>query len=76
MATAYNVFDSRDLELAQGVFDDIWASLPPSIRTGSRKAELKDWLAKQVLASIKHSENPMSQCLKARVMEADLSVWS
>jgi hypothetical protein len=76
MATGYNVFDSEDLDLAQAIFDDIWCSLPPSIRTSSRKAEFKDWLAKQVLAGIKNGEDPMSLCLKAKVMETDLSVWS
>jgi hypothetical protein len=76
MAEAHNVFDSGDLDLAQAIFDDIWSSLPPAIRNGSRNPEFKEWLAKQVLTSIKHSEDPMSLGLKARVMERDLSVWS
>jgi len=76
MANARNVFDSGDLDLAQAIFDDIWSSLPPSVHEGSRTAEFKDWLAKQVLSSIKDVENPMSRSIKARVMETDLSVWS
>jgi hypothetical protein len=76
MATVHNVFEPGDLDLAQAIFDDIWGSLPASIRASPREAEFKNWLAKQVLVSIKNTGDPMSHCLKARVMETDLSVWS
>jgi hypothetical protein len=75
MATGHNVFDPADLDLAQAIFDDIWSSLPASIRTGTRKAEFKDWLAKQVLTSIKNREVPATP-LKARVMDSDFSAWA
>jgi hypothetical protein len=75
MATVYNVFDSSDLDLAQAIFDDIWASLPADIRTSSRKAEVKEWLAKQVLTSIKSGEELASNCLKTRVIGTDFSAW-
>jgi hypothetical protein len=75
MATVHNVFDTDDLDLAQAIFDDVWASLPASIRSSSREREFKERLAQHVLASIKSGEDSSSRRLKARVMEMDLYFW-
>ncbi len=32
MPSGYNVFEPEDLELAQGIFDEVWASLPNEAR--------------------------------------------
>jgi hypothetical protein len=76
MRTAYNVFEPRDLEIAQAIFDDAWASLPGDVRSGSRGDELKEWVARQVLTAIKQNDVPTSAPIKSRLMETDLSAWS
>ena len=52
MVIAYNAFEPEDLALAQAVLDEVWISLPSGVRSGPRAPECRDWLAKQVLASI------------------------
>lgn len=76
MLAAYNVFDPDDLDLAQAIFDDIWASLPDHIRSSARSGQCRDWLAKRVLSAIKHDDDAASCCLKERLKDADLSLWS
>jgi hypothetical protein len=75
MSVAYNVYAPEDLELAQVVLDDVWASLPNGVRSGPRARECRDWLAKQVLASINH-ENVGSDNLKATLLGSDMTAWA
>ncbi len=75
MAIAYNVFEPEDLELAQAVLDEVWTSLPSGVRSGPRAPECRDWLAKQVLASINH-ENVGRDHLKAMLLGSDLTAWA
>lgn len=76
MVTMYNVFEPGDLDLAQAVFDDVWSSVPSDIRASPQNAEFKDWLAKQVLASINSVGNgcpDTSRGLKSHLRETVLS---
>lgn len=75
MAIAYNVFEPEDLELAQAVLDDVWASLPSGVRSGPRALECRDWLAKQVLASINY-ENVGRDHLKSVLLGSDMTAWA
>lgn len=76
MVTGYNVFDPDDLDLAQAIFNDIWASLPGDVRNSARATQCRDWIAKQVLSAIKQDDDAASCCIKARLKDADLSLWS
>lgn len=76
MVTMYNVFEPGDLDFAQAVFDDVWSSVPSDIRASPQNAEFKDWLAKQVLASInsiRKSDAATSGGLKSQLRETVLS---
>jgi hypothetical protein len=75
MSAAYNVYAPEDLELAQMLLNDVWASLPSGVRCGPRAPECRDWLAKQVLAFINH-ENVGRGHLKTVLLGSDMTAWA
>ncbi len=75
MAIAYNAFEPEDLALAQAVLDEVWISLPNGVRSGPRAPECRDWLAKQVLASLNH-ETFARDHLKATLLGTDMTSWA
>lgn len=70
----YNVFEPEDLALAESVLNEVWTSLPSGVRSGPRGLECRDWLAKQVLASI-HKGDINCDHLKTRLLDADMTAW-
>ncbi|HET6390744.1 hypothetical protein [Hyphomicrobium sp.] len=74
MYVAHNVFGPEDLALAESVLDEVWASLPDGVRCGPHGSDCREWLAKQVLASI-HSDDLDPGYLKSRLLEADTTGW-
>ena len=70
MPSGYNVFEPEDLELAQGILDEVWASLPNEARDDPQAALLRERLARQVLAAMS-KENIGRDELKACLMRTD-----
>ncbi|WP_045836016.1 hypothetical protein [Hyphomicrobium sp. 99] len=75
MHVAHNVFEPEDLARAERVLNEIWTSLPNRVRSGPRGSECRDWLAKQVLASI-HNDEIGRDHLKCRLLGVDMTVWA
>jgi hypothetical protein len=72
----YNVFDPEDLDLAQGILDEIWASLPDDVREGPRADLLREQLARQVLVAMTKQYADRDE-LKASLMSTeDMASWS
>jgi hypothetical protein len=70
MPSGYNVFEPEDLDLAQGILDEVWASLPDEARDDPRAGLLRERLARQVLAAMS-KENIGRDELKASLMRTD-----
>ncbi len=75
MHVARNVFEPEDLQLAETVFNEVWTSLPSGVRSGPRGSECRDWLAKQVLASI-HNDDFGLDHFKSRMLDAGTTSWA
>ncbi|CAA2140667.1 hypothetical protein [Hyphomicrobium sp. ghe19] len=75
MSVAYNVFGPEDLTLAESVLNEVWTSLPSRVRSGPHGPECRDWLAKQVLASI-HKDDINRDLLKIRLLNTDMTAWA
>jgi hypothetical protein len=75
VSAGYNAFEPNDLELAQSVLDEVWASLPRDVRNGSRATLLRERLARQILFSMRH-ETIQPDELKVSVLRADIKEWA
>ena len=75
MYVAHNVFGPEDLALAESVLNEVWTSLPAGVGSGPRGSDCRDWIAKQVLASI-HSSDLDPDHLKNRLLETDTTGWA
>ena len=74
-SVAYNVFGPEDLAFAESVLNEVWASLPSGVRSGPHGLECRDWLAKQVLASI-HNDDVNRDRLKMQLLNSDMTAWA
>lgn len=70
MPSGYNVFEPEDLDLAQGILDEVWASLSDEARDDPQANLLRERLARQVLAAMS-KENIGRDELKASLMRTD-----
>jgi len=75
VSAGYNAFEPNDLELAQSVLDEVWASLPRDVRNGSRATLLRERLARQILFSMRH-ETIQPDELKVSLLRADIKEWA
>jgi hypothetical protein len=75
MYVAYNAFEPEDLALAESVLNEVWTSLPTGLRRGPHGVECRDWLAKQVLASI-HKTGINRDLLKIQLLNSDMTAWA
>lgn len=76
MTSGYNVFEPEDLELAQGILDEVWASLPNEARDDPRAGLLRERLARQVLAAMSKENigrDELKACLMLRTDDIDQS---
>ncbi|MBY0559484.1 hypothetical protein [Hyphomicrobium sp.] len=75
MSVAYNVFGPEDLALAESVLNEVWTSLPSGVRSGPHGPECRDWLARQVLASIR-DDDINRDLLKKQLLNSDMTAWA
>lgn len=76
MTAGYNAYEPDDLELAQSVLDEVWASLPQETKSDSRATLIRERLARQVLAAINNERLDRDE-LKASLLETDLTAdWA
>lgn len=75
MSAGYNAFEPDDLELAQRILEEVWASLPSEVRNGSRAALLRERLAGQILSALNNDALGPNE-LKVSLMHTDIADWT
>jgi hypothetical protein len=68
----HNAFEPDDLDFAQSVLDEVWASLPCDIRNGSDSGIFREQLAGRVLAAIKSAGQGREE-LKLALKQSDVA---
>lgn len=74
MSSGFNVFGPEDLERAESILTEVWASVPGDIRNGPGSDILRERMARHVLSAIANSGVDRDE-LKASVMRAGASDW-
>jgi hypothetical protein len=67
----HNAFEPDELNFAQSVLDEVWASLPCDVRNGSDSHIFRERLAGRVLAAIKTAGQGREE-LKLALMRSDV----
>lgn len=75
MSSGFNVFGPEDLDRAEGILDEVWASLPGDVRNGPGAAVLRERMARHVLAALSNSSAGRDE-LKASVMRTGAAGWA
>jgi hypothetical protein len=68
----HTAFEPDELDFAQSVLDEVWASLPCGVRTGSDSNIFRERLAGRVLAAIKTAGQGREE-LKFTLMQSDVA---
>lgn len=68
----HNAFEPDDLDFAQSLLDEVWASLPSELRNGPDSVVFREQLAGRVLAAIK-SAGQRREELKLALMQIDVA---
>lgn len=74
MSNGFNVFGPEDLSLAEGILDDVWASLPGDVRNGPGALILRERMARHVLAAITNDRTGPDE-VKASLMRTGSADW-
>ena len=68
----HNAFEPDDLDFAQSILDEVWASLPCDVRNGADSNIFRERLAGRVLAAIKTAGQDREE-LKRALLERDIA---
>jgi len=74
MSSGFNVFGPEDLDRAESILDEVWASLPGDMRNGPGADILRERMARHVLAALSNSHANRDE-LKASVMKSGAAGW-
>jgi len=74
MSSGFNVFGPEDLDRAESILGEVWASLPGDIRKGPGANILRERMARHVLAALANSNSDPDD-LKAMMMSAGAADW-
>ena len=75
MSSGFNVFGPDDLERAESILAEVWASLPGDVRNGPGADLIHERMARHVLAALSNSSADRDE-LKASVMRAGAAGWN
>lgn len=75
MSSGFNVFGPEDLDRAESILGEVWASLPADVRKGPGADILRERMARHVLAALANS-NSNHDDLKASMMLAGAADWA
>ena len=75
MYSGFNVFGPEDLDRAESILGEVWASLPADVRKGPGADILRERMARHVLAAFANSGSNRDE-LKESLMRAGAANWA